>query len=184
MKARWNDMEKEVPYFKYHPDPVETGAFKTDKTVFCDCCRKETSIYYAHAYYSEAVLENLCPWCIASGEAAEKFNCEFLDPAYIDDDTDQPLSNEVIEEVTERTPGYTSWREEFWLAHCGNLCAFVGRVGWLEIQDKLDEFADFEGDCQKMGMSREDLAKYLSGGLHCKGYLFRCLHCGKYRLHA
>ena len=58
MKARLNGVEKEVPYFKYHPNPVETEAFKTDKTVVCDCCRKETDIYYtlAHACYSEAVI--------------------------------------------------------------------------------------------------------------------------------
>lgn len=184
MKAIWNDMEKEVPYFKYHPDPVETGAFKTDKTVLCDCCRKETNIYYSQACYTEAAIENLCPWCIAEGAAAEKFNCEFLDPAYIEDDTEQPVSDEAVEEVTERTPGYTSWREGFWLAHCGDLCAYMGRVRWKEVEDRRDEFADLEGDCKKMGMSVEDLSRYIRDDGDCYGHLFRCLRCGKYRLHA
>lgn len=27
-----------LPQFKYHPKPLETGAFEQDKTVECDCC--------------------------------------------------------------------------------------------------------------------------------------------------
>ena len=184
MKATLNGVEKEVPYFKYHPNPVETGAFKTDKTVLCDCCGKETSIYCSQACYSEAMIEHLCPWCIADGGAAEKFNCEFLDPAYIEDDTDQPLNDEAVEEVAERTPGYASWQEEVWLTHCGDLCAFISRVNWKDVEDRLDDFANLEDDCKKMGISRADLEKYLRGGSDCRGYLFRCLHCEKYRLHA
>lgn len=37
-------MKKELPFFKYHPEPLKTGAFKTDKTVVCDCCGKETKV--------------------------------------------------------------------------------------------------------------------------------------------
>lgn len=32
-----------LPQFKYHPKPLETGAFEQDKTVECDCCEQQTS---------------------------------------------------------------------------------------------------------------------------------------------
>ena len=37
-------MKKELPFFKYHPDPLKTEAFKTGKNVVCDCCGKETDV--------------------------------------------------------------------------------------------------------------------------------------------
>ncbi|EFC7612994.1 hypothetical protein CSE53_003500, partial [Escherichia albertii] len=40
-----------LPIFKYHPQPLETGAFKQDKTVECDCCEQETSVYYSSPFY-------------------------------------------------------------------------------------------------------------------------------------
>ncbi len=33
-----------LPQFKYHPKPLETGAFEQDKTVECDCCEQQTSV--------------------------------------------------------------------------------------------------------------------------------------------
>ncbi|QKX42245.1 CbrC family protein [Escherichia coli] len=36
-----------LPQFKYHPKPLETGAFEQDKTVECDCCEQQTSVYYS-----------------------------------------------------------------------------------------------------------------------------------------
>ena len=33
-----------LPLFKYHPKPLETGAFEQDKTVECDCCEQQTSV--------------------------------------------------------------------------------------------------------------------------------------------
>ncbi len=86
-------------------------------------------------------------------------------------------------ELTERTPGYCGWQQEYWLAH-RNDCAFVGYVGWKEIADKLDQFADLKADCNAFGMDYEKLPEYLLDGGDCRGYLFRCLHCGKLRLWA
>lgn len=59
--------------FRYHPDPLKTGAFLNDKTVTCDCCGKQTDVYYTNPFYSAADVNNLCPECIASGAAAKKF---------------------------------------------------------------------------------------------------------------
>lgn len=40
-----------LPLFKYHPKPLETGAFEQDKTVECDCCEQQTSVYYSGPFY-------------------------------------------------------------------------------------------------------------------------------------
>lgn len=68
------------------------------------------------------------------------------------------------------------------VAHCGDFCAFIGYVGWNDIKDRLDEFANLEEDCENFGIRNSDLAKCLQKGGDCQGYLFSCLHCGKLRL--
>ena len=88
----------------------------------------------------------------------------------------------MLKELVERTPGYHGWQQEFWLAHCGDFCAFIGYVGWNDIKDRLDEFANLEEDCENFGIRNSDLAKCLQKGGDCQSYLFRCLHCGKLRL--
>ena len=181
---------EQLPKFKYHPNPVETGAFETDKVAKCDCCGEETNVYYTTPFYSIEDIDALCPCCIANGKAAKKFDGEFQDYASIEGISPNPnepntinISNEAIEEVTKRTPGYIAWQQEVWLVHCGDLCAFIAYVGWNEIRDKLSEFADLEADCSEYGMSVEDLSEYLFNGGSCQGYLFQCLHCKKYRLY-
>ncbi len=181
---------KELPFFKYHPNPFETGAFKTDNTVTCDCCGKETQVYYTGPFYSVEDIEALCPWCIASGKAAKKFDGEFQDYCSIEGisaDPNEPNSinykKESTIELVEKTPGYSGWQQEYWLGHCGELCAFVGYVGWADIEDILDEFADLEKDCSDFGIKRDDLPNYLRDNGSCQGYLFQCLVCKKYRLY-
>lgn len=41
-----------LPKFKYHPNSIGTGAFKTDKTVKCDCCGQEIHVYYTNPFYT------------------------------------------------------------------------------------------------------------------------------------
>ncbi|MCY4765806.1 PF03691 family colicin E2 tolerance protein CbrC [Klebsiella aerogenes] len=188
---------KPLPIFKYHPDPLATGAFKQDKTVVCACCEQQTSVYYTSPFYCVEDVEYLCPWCIADGSAAEKFKGCFQDECSLEgvysecDDSDKstdnfvnPYSEEQILELITRTPGYQGWQQEYWLGHCGDFCAFIGYVGWDEIKDRLHEFADLAGDCSDFGIELADLSKYLLNNGDCQGYLFRCLDCGKLRLWA
>ncbi|MEX5190712.1 CbrC family protein, partial [Escherichia coli] len=53
-----------LPQFKYHPKPLETGAFEQDKTVECDCCEQQTSVYYSGPFYCVDEVEHLwiCPY--------------------------------------------------------------------------------------------------------------------------
>ncbi len=50
-----------LPQFKYHPKSLETGAFEQDKTVECDCCEQQTSVYYSGPFYCVDEVEHLCP---------------------------------------------------------------------------------------------------------------------------
>ncbi|KNC11344.1 hypothetical protein AC791_05275 [Klebsiella sp. RIT-PI-d] len=187
---------KLLPTFKYHPQPLETGAFKQDQTVTCDCCEQPTPVYYTNPFYSVDDIDHLCPWCIADGKAAEKYAGSFQDDASIEgveaqydekgdyEGAQLSCSEDALREVTERTPGYCGWQQEHWLAHCGDLCAFIGYVGWNEIKDRLDAFAHLAEDCEAFGLPYEDLPKYLYNEGDCQGYLFRCLKCDKLRLWA
>ena len=35
-----------LPTFKYHPNPIETGAFQKGTPQECDCCGFETDLWY------------------------------------------------------------------------------------------------------------------------------------------
>jgi len=178
------DSQNFIGVFKYHPDPIKTGAFKTDKSVICYCCEKETDTYYSRPFYSRNKGEYLCPECIKSGKASEKYNGEFQDSTSIEGfspDPNEPstfTNEEAIEEVCSRTPGYRGWQQEVWLTHCNDCCAFISYVGWNEIKQMGIE-DEVINDLSDYPISPEHI---VNGG-DMQGYLFQCLVCGKYRLH-
>lgn len=46
-KEKERQVQLGLPTFRYHPNPLETGAFKESADgVVCDCCGKTTHIYY------------------------------------------------------------------------------------------------------------------------------------------
>jgi len=179
-----------LPTFKYHPDPIKTGAFTVGDAVNCDCCGQPTTTYYTGPFYSAEEIEALCPSCISTGEAAEKFDGEFQDYASIegispDPSTPGALSNlAAIEEVTLRTPGYSGWQQEYWLSHCNDLCAFIGYVGWDEIKQLglVEEIAK-DLDATSTWGDIEHVEKYCRNKGDLQGYLFKCLHCNQHRLY-
>ena len=70
-KERERQAQLGLPTFRYHPDPMDTGAFEeSEEGVLCDCCGKTTHIFYTGPFYAEEDIEYLCPECISSGEAA------------------------------------------------------------------------------------------------------------------
>ena len=111
-------MTEEMPTFKYHPDPAGNGLVTaSDKT--CKCCGKARGFIYRGPVYSVHDLdEGICPWCIADGAAAAKFNATFTDDVPLLDSGG--LNPAIVEEITRRTPGYIGWQQETWLTHCGD----------------------------------------------------------------
>ena len=170
-------MNPEYPVFQYHPDPFATGLFQMqNEPVTCPCCGRDTSVIYKGPFYSVDEVENLCPDCIASGAAAEKFDGEFQDSESVDevDDLDK------LDELIHRTPGYCGWQQEYWRAHCNDFCAFLGYVGYRELEQMglVDEVLE-----DLDGWNKEHIRELTNDGSF-QGYLFRCLHCGKHLLHA
>lgn len=176
MNAR-RERLKDLPFFKYHPDPFETDAFEEGDEKTCPCCGNKSKVYYSSFPYCTEDVEYICPTCISNGEAAKKFDAIFVSNAEWHGEPDKEKDDELFR----RTPGYLSWQGEHWLSCCDDYCAYMGTVGTRELKamdvaeeviaeyEERDEFADVE----------EYLVK---DGSMC-GYLFKCLHCGKYHLY-
>ena len=166
----------ELPFFKYHPNPLATGAFtQAQYAVVCDCCGCSTHIYYDGPFYAIDDINYLCPNCIASGAAAKKFDGDFQDDGCLEP---KVLDAEKVDELIHRTPGYSGWQQEYWRSHCGDFCAFIGYVGAAELKalGVLDEVLD---DPQWSEEEKDLIKTSVNGGsLQC--YLFKCLHCGKH----
>jgi uncharacterized protein len=105
----------------------------------CQCCQRARGYIYTGPVYSEQELaEALCPWCIADGSAAKRFGATFVDSEAFAADASEP----VIEEITERTPGFNTWQTERWPSCCGEPAAFVTPAGIAEIRA---QFYQLEG---------------------------------------
>lgn len=165
-----------LPFFRYHPNPLETKAFQhSSEDMVCNCCGKTTHVYYDSPFYSVEEINCLCPECISSGEAARKFDGAFQDETYLEKGVhDLPKLDELIH----RTPGYSGWQQEYWRTHCGDFCAFIGYVGVRELRalGLLDEVLD---DPTWNNQDKEMILNSVNGG-HIQCYLFKCLHCGRH----
>ena len=164
--------------FKYHPNVWEQEVFSKeegDLLRICQCCGKETE-YFLSIVYTKEDVDCICPECVASGKAAEKFDGQFIQDA----ESDKVDDKNKIDELFKRTPGYISWQGEYWLACCNDFCAYIGEVGTKELEKMgvADEvFKEYDAKDEY-----KDVRNYLvKGGALC-GYLFKCLHCGKYHL--
>jgi uncharacterized protein CbrC (UPF0167 family) len=175
----------ELPKFKYNPNVCKIDVFKKEEGI-CSVCGEKRNIKYTGAFYSIKKPEYICPFCIANGKAAEKYNGEFNsyctiegvspDPA----DPEPTIPKEMLLEVSQRTPGYNSWQETVWLSHCNEPCAFIDYADGETIKPFIDEL---EEDIEGNGYNKEQILEWLSKDGSLTGYLFQCLHCGKHRLH-
>lgn len=172
---------EKFPLFRYHPDPVATGSV-VRRRIECVCCGAERDYVYVGPVYSAADLDKrLCPWCIADGSAAEKFEAEFVDPDAVGDyGRLDPVPDSVRDEVSQRTPGFTGWQVETWSTHCGDAAAYIGTVGKPEL-DAIGAEA-WAAVMEATGFHGEEWEQFASS-VRRNGettvYLFRCLHCGQ-----
>ena len=173
-------MPEELPFFKYHPNPIETGSIKVSQDD-CICCNEKRGFIYQSSIYTKLNLSgSVCPWCIADGRAAEKFEAVFSDdyPLF-----ENKIPDEIISEVVERTPGFNTWQQEVWLSHCKDACEFHGDVSEQEIKNIDEEtFQRFRFESE---MKEEDLRGIIENYPYSVCiYKFVCRHCGevKYQL--
>ncbi|MET9535060.1 MULTISPECIES: CbrC family protein [unclassified Streptomyces] len=169
-------MTELLPEFPYHPDPVATGVVvPSDATCLC-CERKRGHIYTGPVYAAEDLTGHLCPWCIADGSAAERFDAHFTGGTSLGDDV--PLK--VFAAVDSRTPGFEAWQEPQWFFHCGDGAAFLGLVGAGELAAHPDALGMLRQEVSGFGWSSDHSTHYLAS-LDKDGqptaYLFRCRVC-------
>lgn len=170
----------DLPVFRYHPDPLATGAVEARRFT-CACCQQPRDFVYLQSVSAAADLdEKLCPWCIADGAAAAKLGASFSDAGPL---TKAGLAPEIVDEVSLRTPGYSSWQPEEWLAHCNDACEFHGDASEEDVEDASEATrADWR---QHYGLTEKDWDR-ATAGYEPAGdnafYKFLCRHCGLVRL--
>ena len=121
----------ELPTFRYHPDPLATGSFKEGEPKTCPSCGEDHTVYYALRPYCVEEIRHLCPTCISTGRAAQKFEAEFIQDA----DWQGVMNKEKDQILFCQTPGYSSWQGEYWLSCCQDYCAYMGTVGTRELEE-------------------------------------------------
>ena len=170
-----------IPTFKYHPDPVATGSIQASEAECLCCGQRRGYIYVGPVYSVKELSESICPWCIADGSAHEKFGAEFTDSAGVGSHYhNQQVPAAVVEEVAFRTPGFSGWQQERWLACCRDAAAFLGRAGHAEIQSRFADAIESLRTDSEMGERWPQFFEALSSEDGPTAYVFRCLHCGQH----
>ena len=180
-------MNRQLPKFKYHPDPIYTGVFEPlDEK--CDCCGEVSHYVYTPAAYSTHGIDPLCPWCIASGKEKEKFDAEFTpNVAVTDNDIVEPwcdIPEDAEEEIVYRTPGFAGYQEEHWWSHCNDDAAFIGYAGDLNkgifnglkannFVNEMKTAYELTDEEREWFISTPDKEHSITF------YVFKCLHCGE-----
>lgn len=174
----------EMPTFRYHPDPVATGAIGEHR-ITCRCCgRPSRWAYLVPAYGVEDLRDSLCPWCIADGSAAARFRAVFTQ---ISTSSTDGIDRAVLDQIACRTPGFSGWQQERWLFHCGDGCAFLGAVGWEEVKSYPDAVETLRVEVAGWGFPSElvdDVLFDLDVDGEPTAYLFACLRCGRHLAYA
>lgn len=171
----------DLPTFKYHPNPIATGAVK-ESDAACECCGQARGFIYTSRLYSAQKVEAICPWCIADGSAAKKFEGMFCDDSPL---AEAGLAEEVIGEVSQRTPCFNSWQQQVWLTCCEDACEFHGNVSTAEVAAMdIDAAAEaFHGRWPNESQFEQFKKNYRPGG-NPAIYKWVCRHCAKVQLYA
>ncbi|MFD9240410.1 CbrC family protein [Streptomyces sp. NPDC059556] len=117
----------------------------------CACCPPDRGWIYAATFYTaREVGGRVCPWCTADGSAAERFAGDSADSVGLDG-----VSEDVVYEVTRRTPGFRAWQDPHWLVHAQTAAAFVGEVGYAELAACPDALAQVQTEMRLHGWRDE-----------------------------
>jgi uncharacterized protein len=165
----------DLPRFKYHAAPLNTGSVTPSERI-CEVCGGARGFAYQGTPYGMDDLKTICPWCIADGSAHEKFGLEFTDRQSIGGGEWESISREIADEVAFRTPGFSGWQQERWFTHCGDAAEFLGPMGKEQLEQlgpeaievvrvesgyKANEWASFYNSLNRQAGS-------------ATAYLFRC----------
>ncbi len=179
--------KKELPTFKYHPDPIATRVFEPLNQV-CNCCEELSKYVYTPSIYTTHNIDFLCPWCIKSGKAYEKFEANFTPYLTTTFDSEYApytsVPDDVAFEILHKTPGFLGSNDEFWWVHCNDGAEFLGYLGDISPSLFSDENSkDFVTEMRERFEINDEEWNWLINtpdDMHSlRFYIFRCLHCGK-----
>jgi uncharacterized protein len=166
------------PRFRFHSDPIATGSARPSESP-CRCCGFARGFVVGGVYSTHHLDDSICPWCVADGSAAERFDASFVQ------DVEVPVSADDYREVLERTPGYTSWQGENWLVHCGVPMVFHGDISKAELHSLRDKDREKVIDDYPFlfdGIEWSVLVEDYEPGGQPAFYKFTCFRCGTLRL--
>lgn len=174
-----------LPTFRYYPNPVRSGSMEPSDEP-CSICGQVRGYLYTATVYDESEGEDqvyFCHQCIADGSAHEAFDYEFNDDMGLINYkyNSGKLSQAVMDEITQRTPSYTSWQTTDWFCHCNDGGAFLGQMGHQELLEVGPEAIRAIQDSTSLyGDEWEEFFEALDKDESPRAYLFQCLHCGHY----
>jgi uncharacterized protein len=168
-----------LPRFRYHPEPLETGSVRQSAATCRACGTARGYIYTGPVWAEDDLSEAICPWCIADGSAARRFDAIFVAEELVGGGTWPRVSEQVLEELTRRTPGFIGWQDERWWTHCQDGGQFLGLAGHAELLNRWPQaIADIR---KESGYTDKEWGPYfrdLGIDNHCTAYVFRCARCG------
>lgn len=169
----------ELPIFKYFPNPIKLGSI-SKSNITCECCKTNRGYIYSASMYTSFNVENICPWCIADGTAAEKFSGTFNNfGCDIDSDI---ISHNTTEEVMKRTPGFSTYQEENWQTHCDDACELLGLATAKDFKNISNSEKDRIVNNSYLDDSEFKYLQELDSNIELDEFFkFRCLHCGELR---
>ncbi len=133
-----------LPSFPYHRDPIASGSVRESDTA-CECCGKARGFLYKGVTYSLHKFESLCPWCIADGSAAEKYDASFFDADFCDGNLEPvEMPPEWHRKVFGQTIGFSTFNPIGWWVHCDEPAEYVTR----------NEPYDMVFQCRKCGQKQ------------------------------
>ena len=171
-----------LPAFKYFRDPLGVGVIQESDAVCLCCAQTRGYVYTGPVYAVEELDEQLCPWCVADGAAARRFDATFVDELGVGGyGSWEPVADEVKVELTTRTPCFIAWQSEQWWTHCGDAAVFVDYAGKDEVLRYGDALIqrlknDVGIDDEQWNLVFQAMRK--NGSVIA--YVFQCRHCGEY----
>ena len=175
-------MPESLPTFRYHPDPIASGAIEPADTVCVACERSRGYIYVGPVYALDELNEQICPWCIHDGTAHAKLDATFVDDCSLGAEEGwDPVPPKVVEVLTTRTPCFSGWQQERWFTCCGDGAAFLGRAGRSELSEAgPDAVKAIQDEVGYSGSPWDDYFAALDADGSPTAYLFQCLTCRRY----
>ena len=172
-----------IPSFPLFPDPTRERVFKKT-TGPCGVCKQSRGVLYDGPIYGPAPASDtqVCPWCIASGDAG-KLGAVFNDASVYSSQSEPARLNPADREIVEkRTPGFITWQGNHWVMCCGRACVYLGEADAKDLQGRWAEavpsmFVGFDYPPDEIA---ETVASVRREGSPA-AYVFQCQVCSKFQ---